>query len=63
MNDVDAFSRIPESVLRPYLVRKREEALKYLIAQSDMAMIHRQQGRVQLVEEMLDLLDKAKNLR
>lgn len=63
MNDLERFSRIPESALRPYLEKKREDAIRYLVAQTDMVQVHRQQGRVQLVEEMLELLDKSKNLR
>lgn len=63
MNDLERFARIPESVLRPYLEKKRDDAIRFLVAQADMVQVHRQQGRVQLVEEMLELLDKSKNLR
>lgn len=63
MTDLELFSRVPESALGPYLHKERANAFKVLAANKDLATLHQYQGRVQLVEEMLALLDKAKNLR
>ncbi len=63
MTDLEIFSRIPESLLGPFLKRQQEQAYKVLSTNKDMATLHQYQGRVQLVDEMLNLLDKAKSLR
>lgn len=49
--------------LRDVLAGERDEALKYLIQSGDPVAIHRAQGRVKLVEELLAALDFVKGAR
>lgn len=48
---------------REYLETERAKGLKALVAATDMMVVHRAQGRVQLIEEMLALFDKSGGLR
>jgi hypothetical protein len=61
MNEMEVFARVPASVLRPWLAKEREDAYKYLAGAADPVAIHRAQGKVHLVERMLDLLDKSQS--
>lgn len=63
MNEKEVFARIPANVLKPWLEAERDKAYKYLTQAGDLPQIHRAQGRVQLIEVMLDLLDKSQNSR
>lgn len=59
-DEVDVFASILKPTqFRAFLDAERERAVKELIAVTDMVLVHRAQGRVQLVERMLALLDKA----
>lgn len=62
--ELEAFA----SILKPtqfkaFLDAERDRAIKELASATDMVNVHRAQGRMQLVERMLALLDKAKDLR
>lgn len=64
MNDLEYFRHVAsDNKLRSWLEAQKTEANKYLSQATEMPMIFRAQGKVQLVEKMLELLDKAKNLR
>lgn len=55
------FARIPASVLRPWLAKEREDAYRYLAEGVDAVAIHRAQGKVQLVERMMKMLDESQS--
>ena len=64
MTDLTLLRRVADDRgLREFLAAERVEAIKYLTKAGDQVSIHRAQGRVQLVEELLAHLDKAQNLR
>lgn len=63
MTDLEVFSRLPEHILRPWLETQRAACYKVLSVNRELSTLHQEQGKVQLVEEMLKLLDKAKGLR
>lgn len=64
VNDVESFRRIAgDNPLRAWLEAQRGESIKYLTSAVDPIAVYRAQGQVQLVEKMLILLDKAKDLR
>ncbi len=63
-SELEAFASILKPTLfRAFLDAERDRAYKELAAATDMLVVHRAQGRLQLVEKMLALLDKAKDLR
>lgn len=61
MTDLESFKRLPASILRPWLSHERDEAYKYLAEGSDPVAIHRAQGKVQLIQRMLKLLDLSQS--
>lgn len=64
LNEAEHFRRIAEDAkFREWIARERESAIKYLTSATDMAVIHRAQGQMHLLEKMLGLLDAAKTLR
>jgi hypothetical protein len=64
MSELESFRRIAgDNPFRAWLESQRDESVKYLVNAVDPVAVHRAQGQVQLVEKMLVLLDKAKNLR
>ena len=60
-NDLEVFQRLPESVLRPWLQREKDAAVKTLINVADPDKLRQAQGRAQLLQQMLDLLDKVRS--
>jgi hypothetical protein len=62
MTDLETFKRLPASILRPWLIHERDEAYKYLVEATDTVAIHRAQGKIQLVQRMLKLLDTAQTI-
>lgn len=64
MAQVDSFRRVcQDTQFRAWLETERDQALKYLVAGTEAVVIHRAQGQIQLLEKMLDCMDKAKDLR
>lgn len=64
MNEAEYFRRIAEdNKFREWVARERESAIKYLSSATDIAIIHRAQGQMHLLEKMVGLLDAAKTLR
>lgn len=62
--ELEAFASILKPTqFRAFLDAERDRAIKDLVGATEMALVHRAQGRMQLVERMLALLDKAKDLR
>lgn len=59
MTDIEVFQRLPAVVLRPWLEEQREKQYRYLAEGVDMALLHRTQGKVLVIEQMLKLLDTA----
>ena len=59
--DREVFSRIPASVLKPWLESERQDAYRFLAEATDIVGLHRAQGRVLLVERMLKLLESCQN--
>lgn len=56
MTDAEIFSRLPASVLNPWLAKERDEAYKYLAEATDPVAIHRAQGKVQFIQRMQNML-------
>lgn len=48
---------------KAWLEAERATAIKYLTNAVEPHMVHRAQGKVQLLDTQLELLEKAKNLR
>lgn len=48
---------------REWLQHERDEAYKYLINASEPFAIHRAQGKLQLLEEAVRLLDRVRSLQ
>lgn len=64
MTDLESFRRIAgDNPFRAWLESQRAESIKYLTSAVEPVAVYRAQGQVQLVEKMLNLLDKAKDLR
>lgn len=62
--ELEAFASILKPTqFRAFLDAERDRTIKELAGATDMVNVHRAQGRMQLVERMLALLDKAKDLR
>lgn len=60
-SDIEVFQRLPASVLRPWLQREKEASAKALINLADLDKLRQQQGRAQLLQQMIDLLDKVQS--
>lgn len=61
---LDAFRRLSEdNRFREWLTAERDSALKYLVGATDMVVVHRAQGQIQLLDKILDCMEKAKGLR
>lgn len=58
--DLETFSVMPAHVLRPWLLKERDEIYRHLISALDPSQLAQWQGKGQLVERMLHALDKAK---
>lgn len=64
MAQVESFRRVcQDTQFRAWVQAEREQALKYLVAGTDAVVIHRAQGQIQLLDKMLECMDKAKDLR
>ena len=64
MKDQDYFARISgDPLFRQWLDKERAEAIKYLVSGMDMVVVHRAQGRVQLLDDLISRLEATKNLR
>lgn len=64
MNQLEAFRRLSDdSRFRDWVTAERDSAIKYLVAATDMAVVHRAQGQVQLLDKILECMEKAKSLR
>jgi hypothetical protein len=64
MKDAEYFARVMgDNMFRKWLEKERAESIKYLTNAADLAMIHRAQGRVQLLDDLLTRVDAGKNLR
>jgi hypothetical protein len=64
LSELHSFARIAgDPTFRAWLEKERDAAIKYLTSAVDPVQIHRAQGRVLLVEELLSNLEKAKGLR
>jgi hypothetical protein len=64
MNDLEHFKHIAgDNLFRQWLEKERDHSLRYLVSATDTTVISRAQGIVQLIEKMIQLLDKAKSLR
>ena len=64
MKDVEYFVRIAgDNLFRQWLEKERAEAIKYLTGAAEPVALHRAQGKVQLLDDLLVRLEAAKNLR
>lgn len=63
MSDLQYFARVSgDSALRAWLEQQRVGAIKYLTEATEITQIHRAQGRVRLIDEILENMAKAKGL-
>lgn len=61
---MDLFSRLHATPgFRQWLTSEHDEAYKYLLHAIELPIVHRAQGRLQLLDEMLKHMEKAKDLR
>lgn len=64
MSQLDPFRRLgDDNKFKEWLVKERETAITYLVGAVDIVIVHRAQGQVQLIEKLLDMMEKAKTLR
>lgn len=64
MNQLESFRRLAEdSRFREWLTREREQTISYLADAVPVHVIHRAQGQLQLLDKMIELIEKAKVLR
>lgn len=64
MKDTEYFARVAgDNMFKQWLEKERAEAIRYLTSAGDLAMIHRAQGRVQLLDDLLTRVEAGKNLR
>lgn len=56
---LDLFQRVPAGLLRPYLEHRRQEAIKQLVVHMEMPYLHKLQGQISVIDELLSLLDLA----
>lgn len=59
-DDLRVFAAVQQpQLMRAWLNAQRDMAVKGLLAGRDLVVIHQAQGRVQILDKMLELLDKA----
>jgi hypothetical protein len=63
VKDTEYFARISgDNLFKQWLDKERAEAIKYLTSALDPVLIHRNQGRLQLLDEIISRVSE-KNLR
>jgi len=61
MTDLEAFEYVGrDNRFRQWLTGEREAALKIMVRSTDMPVIHRAQGIVQMLDKMLELMERNK---
>ena len=64
MKDIEYFARISgDNLFKQWLDKERVEAIKYLTHAADLVAVHRAQGRIQLLDDLISRLEASKNLR
>lgn len=62
--DLEAFRRIAgDNPLKAWLIAERERVVKVLAEGAESVSIHRAQGQYYVYNKLIELLEKAKDLR
>lgn len=64
VDQLDLFARLHNTPgFRQWIAAEHDEAYKYLLNAAELPIVHRAQGRLQLLDEIIKHMDKAKDLR